>query len=602
MVREKFPWVKLIENTENVGFSRGNNVAINQAVGEYVLLLNPDTVVQEDTFKCCLEFMDSHPDAGALGVKMIDGKGRFLPESKRALPTPMVAFYKIFGFSKFFPRSKRFGKYHLTYLDKNQNHQVEILCGAFMFMRSEALKKSGLLDEVFFMYGEDIDLSYRIIKAGYNNYYLADTTIIHYKGESTKKGSVNYVVIFYNAMLIFARKHFSARNAMLYTLLIQFAIYFRASLAIIRRFFIKIALPAGDVLLILLGFYALKEFWGSIKFGYQGAYPTEFLTLLVPVYALIWLFCLYITGAYERKQQMLQISKGILAGCVFNLIVYALLPLELRFSRLILLIGSFWAFLSILSWRFFLHKFKLLGVVLADFQRKRTLICGSRDETARIAQMLNQLPERPEVVGFVSPTPDNSSYFMGSMDRLDEMVRVNNIDEIIFCSGDLSSHAIVENMLRFTSVISEYKIAPPESQSIIGSNSIDINKGDFYLIDCNAISKESNRRYKRVLDVICAVLIFCTIPLWMFFIRKPFKAMLNILKVFVGTYSLVGYYPGTLKGLPQLKTGILWPTDGVRKKDLSDESIVRLNLMYARDYHPINDLGILVRGFAHIGR
>ena len=191
LVRQKFPEVKLIVNKDNVGFSRANNQAIRESNGRYVLLLNPDTLVEEDTFSKTVGFMDEHPNAGGLGVKMIDGKGRFLPESKRGLPTPSVAFYKIFGLSALFPKSKIFGKYHLGFLSKEETHSVEVLSGAFMLMRKSALDKVGLLDEDFFMYGEDIDLSYRIILGGYKNYYYHNARIIHYKGESTKKSSVN---------------------------------------------------------------------------------------------------------------------------------------------------------------------------------------------------------------------------------------------------------------------------------------------------------------------------------------------------------------------------------------------------------------------------
>jgi len=236
MVFEKFPQVLLIENKENLGFSKANNQGLRQATGKYCLLLNPDTVVEEDTFLKCIRFMDSHPEAGALGVKMIDGKGNFLPESKRALPTPAVAFYKIFGLSALFPRSKVFGRYHLGYLNNEETHPIEILAGAFMFIRKEALEKTGLLDEEFFLYGEDIDLSYRLIKTGFTNFYFPETTIIHYKGESTRKGSINYVLVFYKAMIIFARKHFSPNNARIFTILIHLAIYFRALLTITCRF------------------------------------------------------------------------------------------------------------------------------------------------------------------------------------------------------------------------------------------------------------------------------------------------------------------------------------------------------------------------------
>jgi GT2 family glycosyltransferase len=212
MVREKFPEVNLIVNPDNRGFSKANNQAIKIAKGEYVLLLNPDTVVEDDTFEKIIKFMDAHEDAGGLGVKMVDGKGKFLPESKRGLPTPAVAFYKIFGLSKLFPKSKIFGQYHLTYLNNDEIHEVDVLSGAFMLIRKPLLDKIGGLDESYFMYGEDIDLSYRITKEGYKNYYFPKTRIIHYKGESTKKSSINYVLVFYQAMIIFAKKTFFTKK------------------------------------------------------------------------------------------------------------------------------------------------------------------------------------------------------------------------------------------------------------------------------------------------------------------------------------------------------------------------------------------------------
>jgi Predicted glycosyltransferases len=227
-----FPEVRFIANAENVGFSRANNQAIRQAKGEYVLLLNPDTVVGEETLKNVLRFMDEHADAGAVGVKMIDGSGRFLPESKRSLPTPWNSFSKMFGVASIFPKSPLFGKYRLLYLDKNEVHKVEVLCGAFMMMRSEALAKSGLLDETFFMYGEDIDLSFRILHSGYQVYYLPET-IIHYKGESTKKDSLRYVKIFYGAMVIFFWKHYP-NYSKLFTVFIKLAIGLHAMLFVLK--------------------------------------------------------------------------------------------------------------------------------------------------------------------------------------------------------------------------------------------------------------------------------------------------------------------------------------------------------------------------------
>ena len=242
MIKEKFPEVIMIVNNENVGFSKANNQAIRLAKGELVLLLNPDTIVEEDTFKKCIQFMENNENAGGLGVKMIDGKGKFLPESKRGLPTPAVAFYKIFGLSALFPRSKKMGQYHLGYLSKDENHEIQILSGAFMLIKKKVLDKIGLLDENFFMYGEDIDLSYRSIQGGYKNYYLSETNIIHYKGESTKKGTLNYVKTFYEAMIIFTKKHFKGSKAGLFIMMLNIAIYFRAFLRILSNLSKKISL------------------------------------------------------------------------------------------------------------------------------------------------------------------------------------------------------------------------------------------------------------------------------------------------------------------------------------------------------------------------
>ena len=191
-LKSKFPWVRYIENDENVGFSRANNQAIREARGEYVLLLNPDTFIGERSLRECIEFMDKTPQAGMCGVGMLRIDGSFAPESRRGIPTPFVAFCKMSGLGALFPKSRLFGRYYMQYLNKYSINPIEIVSGAFMFIRKAALDKVGLLDETFFMYGEDIDLSYRVLQAGYKNYYLP-TQILHYKGESTKHGDIKYV-------------------------------------------------------------------------------------------------------------------------------------------------------------------------------------------------------------------------------------------------------------------------------------------------------------------------------------------------------------------------------------------------------------------------
>ena len=224
-----FPEVRFIVNEDNPGFARANNQAIRESRGEYVLLLNPDTVVGEESLRSLCFFMDEHPEAGGVGVKMLDGHGRFLPESKRSFPSPWVSFCKIFGLSKCFPRSRLFARYSLPYLDADRMHRVDVLAGAFMLLRREALDKVGLLDEAFFMYGEDIDLSYRVVQGGYVNYYLPER-ILHYKGESTKRGDRKYIKAFYGAMLIFYRKYYP-RSGWLMRFLIGLAVWLKAGWA-----------------------------------------------------------------------------------------------------------------------------------------------------------------------------------------------------------------------------------------------------------------------------------------------------------------------------------------------------------------------------------
>lgn len=212
-LQQRFPFVRFISNKENLGFARANNQALQVATGKYVLFLNPDTIIPEDLFIECIEFMNSNADAGAMGVRMVDGRGRFLKESKRGFPTPWVAFCKMTGLTKLFPRSERFARYYMGHLSEKHIYEVDALAGACMLVRKEVLDKTGGFDEQYFMYAEDIDLSYRIQQAGYKNYYFPKTPIVHFKGESTRKDK-HYVYLFYKAMIQFTRKHFRKNSAL----------------------------------------------------------------------------------------------------------------------------------------------------------------------------------------------------------------------------------------------------------------------------------------------------------------------------------------------------------------------------------------------------
>ncbi|HEX9514470.1 MAG TPA: glycosyltransferase family 2 protein [Puia sp.] len=226
-LRSAFPRVKFMANEENQGFARANNQALREARGKNILFLNPDTILPEDFFGVCLSFLAAEPGAGALGVRMIDGSGRFLKESRRGFPTPWVAFCKLMGLTALFPHSRFLANYYLGHLPSDRNHPAPILSGACLWVRREALDRAGPFDEQFFMYAEDIDLSHRIEQAGYINYYLAEPTILHFKGESTQKDA-RYIKLFYKAMSQFRQKYFSGGLSALFNVLIESAIWLRA--------------------------------------------------------------------------------------------------------------------------------------------------------------------------------------------------------------------------------------------------------------------------------------------------------------------------------------------------------------------------------------
>ena len=227
-LEKRFPEVSFIWNKENLGFAKANNIGAALAKGDFILFLNPDTILTEDCLECCIAHMKVHSRAGALGVRMIDGSGKFLKESRRGFPSPMTAFFKLTGLSSLFPRSPYFARYHMGHIDPLENHVTDVLAGAFMMIRRNVFEKAGGFDEDFFMYGEDIDLSYRIQKAGFENLYLASTSIIHFKGESTEKSSLNHVRLFYKAMSVFAVKHYGSRRAGFFNALLQLGILARS--------------------------------------------------------------------------------------------------------------------------------------------------------------------------------------------------------------------------------------------------------------------------------------------------------------------------------------------------------------------------------------
>jgi GT2 family glycosyltransferase len=283
-----FPGTRFIINTANLGFAKANNQALAQCSGEHVLFLNPDTLIPESCLHLCLAYLSAHPRAGALGLRMLDGKGRFLAESKRSFPSPLASFYKLTGLAALFPRSARFNEYALGELDENQDHEVPVLAGAFTLVEKALLDELKGFDESYFMYGEDIDLSFRIRAAGRQNHYFAGTSIIHFKGESSRRGSLAYVRFFYGAMMVFVQGHYPAGTAKWFSYFIRLAIALRATIAAIGRVLKPILLPLADGLIVWFFLKAVSLFWVSqLRHGKDFGVP--FISYGLALFALMFI-------------------------------------------------------------------------------------------------------------------------------------------------------------------------------------------------------------------------------------------------------------------------------------------------------------------------
>ena len=601
MVKAKFPQVTLIENQDNVGFAKANNQAIRISTGEYVLLLNPDTLVEEDTFTKCLDFMDRTPDCGGLGVKMVDGQGRFLPESKRGIPYPKSSFYKLFGLSKLFPKSQKFGAYHATYIGEDETHEVEVLAGAFMMMRRSVLDQVGLLDEDYFMYGEDIDLSYRILKGGYKNYYFPQTRIIHYKGESTKKGSLNYVYIFYKAMQIFAKKHFSANNAKIFNVAIDTAIWMRASLAALKRIFSRLMLPLLDFALIFAGLFVISKYWDhNVLFQRGSFFPEYYFYLILPGYALLWQLAIWIYGGYRKPVNRSLLNRGIIAGVVVVLLIYALLPETMRFSRAVVVMGAVWALFAVNALRYLLARWQLVEV---DNSRpsQRIVIVGGPDETVRVLGMVQSMNAPHEFVGLVltEPAEQENSLCIGQVADLAELLAIYHVNEVIFCSRDIPADQIIDWMNRLQEMQVDFKIAPEDTLSLIGSNSI-FTAEDLYTIPLQPVYQPRNRRRKRAFDFISALFLVILIPVDVWLVDNKGGFVRNLFAVLSGRKSWVGVHSNAFaSGAPIV--GVLYPADAYPNNAFSDKMVSRLEDIYIRNYLVHNDLTIVAKGFAKLG-
>ncbi len=595
----KFPGVRFVWNQVNSGFSKANNLGQAAAAGEYLLFLNPDTIIPEDCIEKCLDFFGTHPQAGALGVRMIDGAGNFLKESKRAFPSPLTSLYKLTELARLFPRSRTFAQYHLGNLDEHANHEVDVLAGAFMMIPSVILKKIGGFDEAFFMYGEDVDLSYRIQKAGYKNYYFSGTSIIHFKGESTRKGSLNYVRLFYKAMSIFVQKHYGGSKAGIFNALIQVAIFMRATLSATGRFIKWLGMPLMDAGIILGSFWLVKWLW-SYYVKKEVNYAPNMLLIAFPVFTLIFLIASYYSGLYDNSYRQSRLNRSTGTAFIILLIGYALLPESLRFSRGILVFGSLLGYLLMTIFRWWLVKQQVIESGNEDDEHRQTVIVGTDEEFRRVGLLMHDAGMEERVLGRVEVNGIQQQKSIGHTSQLKPLLSMYPIKEVVFCEGRLKFSEMIPLIEEVPKHI-RIRIHASCSEGLVGSDNKDVAGGYISKGKNFRLTNPVNKRTKNLVAVLISIAFILTFPVHFILQKNSLRFFKNVFAVLFAQKTWVGY-SSKADTLPQIKNGVLTSTGLPAKLNLlPGESLKASDIWYAKEYSTWLDLKLVWRGYKYLG-
>lgn len=511
MVKSTYPDVILIENSENQGFSKANNKAIKRARGDYVLILNPDTVVQEDTFKTLIKFLDEHPEAGAASCKVLNADGTLQLACRRSTPTPLVVLPKILGLSTLFPKSNLLAKYNLTYLDEDEVSEVDAVSGSFVMVRKTVIEEIGLFDEDFFMYGEDLDWFFRMRKAGYKIYYVPHTKIIHYKGESIRAAGYDAIGMFYKAQIQFVKKHFSKSKSVFAVMFLYFGIVLRGLLSYAVKTGVSLAPLMMDTILMQLSLLL------AVRFKFGSFNEINDYLLVDGFYTAVWLLSFYIIGVYKKRRLSATYAAwGVIIGFFVNT-TFTFFFKQFAYSREVLIWLVLLNIILLPAWRIVIRLARktgmipFLGTLGKTMNLRRTAIVASEEEAKRITQkILDRFEYGYSIEGFIDKnSPDsflNNSTYLGNVTDIAEIVSARKITDIIFSSESYSYEEVMDIIDKVKHNKMNFKIVPKQMDFIIGKSSVEsIEELPFIEIEFN-IDKIINRIIKRSLDLIISTL------------------------------------------------------------------------------------------------
>ena len=590
-LKARFPDVYFIELDENVGFGKANNIGVEKSSGDYILILNPDTVLEENTLQVMYDYMESNKDAGIAGCKVLNSDGSFQLACRRGFPTPWVSFTKLFGLQKLFPKVKIFARYNQTYKSINETYEIDSVIGAFMFIRRSVWDEVGGFDEAFFMYGEDIDLCYRVKKKGHKVMYVHTTSIIHYKGISTKRSTIDVLQHFYDAMNIFSKKHFAYSGIFLFFL--RLGIELRKWLAVLSHHKRSIFIFLFDLLAINLSLMLATKirFEGFFNFP-DYAYPTVFIVI-----SAVMTSAMVAVGEYFEETNLPRRAVMALLITFFFLSSLTYFFKEYAFSRgVVLMTIGFTIVLSVLIRVIFIFYDNIKG----KNAEKRIAIIGVDSDARKLYDAFNQSDiMASNIIGFITigktgVDDEIKGKVLGNYQYLHNIIEDYNINEIVITDKTLPASTFIALIEKHSSSKVRFHIAS-KIDEFVSSQIINDIVNDEPDIPPLKLFLLKNRIIKRVFDIFSAIfLLTLGIPFVYLFSKEPNKRIKELYSVLLGKMSVVGIYPSKTDTI-EYKRGITGLAQISMPERLSDITISKLNDYYINNYSFLLDIEIILK-------